>query len=146
MNSTGHDVVTNLMSNPSARQNPGAQFSYPHSPRGYPPYPITTKPPSPHPSHPHPSQALSPSNSMQALQKRKSTSFVSPPNSMLDAPTYKLNLAAGLLTGNGSTTSHAAGLLTGNGSTTSLSNQQGYLRSEHPSETSLISERGTRYR
>ena len=133
---SGQDVVTNLMAHPTSKQTPGAQLSYPHSPRGLhqnPSTTIATKPISPHPHPPPHNQSLSPSSSVKALHRRKSTTIVSPPTSMLDAPTYKLIHGGG------------AGIL-GNGSTTSLSNQQGYLRSEHPSEVSLISEKGSRYR
>ena len=56
----------------------------------------------------------------------------SPPSSILDGPPIKYTMAASLM----------------NDSTTSLSNQQqGHLlHSEHPSETSLISEKGSKYR
>ena len=100
-----------------------ATFSYP-SPKH------TTHTPHPpqHPAHSH-SPALSTSMSRRGSMK----SITSPP---LDGPPHSIHRQ-----------------LLGNMSNSSLSNAQGgygggggHLHSEHPSETSLISERGTRYR
>lgn len=144
----GQDSSSNLAGHPTSKPPPGP---YPLSPRGsfhHYPNPTTTtttlighaKPLSPRLTHPHPphslNPSLSPTTSMKALHRRKSTTIVSPPTSLLDAPTYKLIHGGG---GGGGGLGNA-------GSTTSLSNQQGYLRSEYPSDTSLIGERGSKFR
>ena len=82
-------------------------------------------------NHGHYQAKHSPSNAVPSLYKTPKTILSPPTSSILDGPAHR----------------HYLGGALANVSSSSITNQQqGYLRSEHPSEISLTSDRGARFR